>query len=52
MDGVEYLRHAVCRLLYAGELKLVAKYTSRAFQSFSYQVVSFQVVAVKSIIQS
>ena len=52
MDGVECLRHAVCRLLHAGELKLVAKYTPQAFQFFSYQGVSLQVVAVKSIIQN
>lgn len=37
MDGVECLRHIVCRLLDAGELKLVAKYMPRAFQFFPYQ---------------
>ena len=51
MDGVECLRHAFFRLLHAGELKFVAKYTPRAFQFLSYQGVSLQVVAVKSIIQ-
>ena len=52
MDGVECLRHDVYRLLHAGELNLVAKYTPRALQFFFYQGVSIQVVAVKSIIQN